>query len=191
MTMQCECLRTQTLRNQRYQHKVDVTVGGKRGSWELLANQMCLENCRCPCARKGEPCKDICRCKDCSNRNGKRPSSSLTRVRESYSQQAQSLSGRRGSDFLKVMNEEHTDGSLSKLERLLMFAILVHFMLHGCDITSENVHCAFLDIWEIASECTFIELPIFKRSQQYIAKYLQSAHNTLSLFFQIHGNCSS
>ncbi len=162
--------------------------GRKKGFMGTPCTSDVIGNCRCHCARKGEPCKEICKCKDCLNRNGQKPPVVMTRVREPFKYQEQPLCGRRGSDFLKVVQEEESVGSMSKLERLIVFAIFVNFMLRGYESTPDSIHRAFLDVWVVASECPFIEIPIFKRSQQYISRYLLRVRNIMSLFFELHGS---
>ena len=142
-------------------------------------------HCRCPCARKSLPCKTACRCNHCSNINGVRPPPSTTRKRESYETQKQALSGRKGSDFLKSVNEQESVGHTTDIEKLIFTAIIIHFLHCGIDVSTEKVHSALSQIVDTSKVCTFIVIPIYKRSQRYIAHYLRGIEQLTALFKQL------
>ena len=97
-----------------------------------------IGNCRCPCAKKAQPCTSLCRCKSCSNTYGIRCAQS-TRERKSYSSQKQPLAGRKGSRFLEMADESESLGQTTLLERLLLGVIVVHLMAKGICTISENI----------------------------------------------------
>ena len=86
------------------------------------------------------------------NRNGVRPPSCTTRKREAYSTPQQPLCGRRGSDLLKMANEQKSIGHTSSFERLVILAIATHFiLLFGVDLTAPNITSVFSQIQELSS----------------------------------------
>ncbi len=148
-----------------------------------------LGHCKCPCAKKGKPCQSYCKCKGCSNEHGTRPSPSTTRRRESYATQKQSLCGNRGSDFLKAMHEQETVGHTSIVEGLLFTAIVVFFMISGIELSIEKFYQAYCEVIDVTPLYYFVDLPIFKRSQQYVARYLKNITKVMTLFKELMTNC--
>ena len=116
-----------------------------------------IGNCRCPCAKKAQPCTSLCRCKSCSNTYGIRCAQS-TRERKSYSSQKQPLAGRKGSRFLEMADESESLGQTTLLERLLLGVIVVHLMAKGICSISENICKAYniLDLhnFELSNQIT-------------------------------------
>ena len=143
-----------------------------------------IGNCRCPCAKKQQPCTSSCRCKSCSNIYGIRCAHS-TRERESYSSQKQPLAGRKGSRFLKMADETESIGQTTSFERLLLAAIVVHLMAKGICPTSQNMCKAYNVIYRITSMFPFLELPLFKRSLQLFSSYILTVQKTIELFSQL------
>ena len=143
-----------------------------------------LGHCRCSCARRSKPCTHACKCKDCSNKYGTRPPPSMTRTRASYEAQSQPLCGRAGSEFLHSINEQETIGHMTLFEGILT-AIMVWFMLFGINI-NERLYQAYCEVIHTANLCSsFIELPLFKRSKQYIVRYVQWIPKIVELFLKL------
>jgi hypothetical protein len=157
--------------------------GRKEGFRGVPCSTDMLGHCRCPCAKRSMPCQSSCKCKGCLNAHGVRPSPSTTRRREKYDTQRQPLCGRKGSDFLQAANEQESIGHTTVFERLLVMAIVVFFMQSGIDIDTkaERVYQAYCEVIGVSKMCTFVELPLFKRNQQYLARYLQKISKLISM----------
>lgn len=141
-----------------------------------------LGHCKCPCAKKGNPCQSACKCKGCCNQHGTRPPPLTTRRRQLYQTQKQSLSGIRGTNFLKSINEKETIGHTSVLEGLLIMGTVVYFMMSGIELNIEKFYQAYNEVIDVSSLCPFVTLPIFRRSKQYIARYLNNITKVITLF---------
>jgi hypothetical protein len=145
-----------------------------------------LGNCRCPCAKKERCCTTSCRCSNCCNKYGTRTVQSR-RQRASYSTQKQPLSGRKGKDFLKVVNEDESLGKTTEFERFLIAAMLIHFIVNGIEVSPENVHKAYSDINRLVQSFAYVEFPLFKRSIQFFSRYLSRFNKLIQLFMLANG----
>lgn len=105
-----------------------------------------------------------------------------TRQREQYSAQKQPLGGRKGTEFLKIADENESTGQTTLLERLLIAVITVHFMMNGIQVSSEN---AYSEIYDLTKLFPLVEFPLFERSPQFISRYLLSIHKMIELFSQL------
>ena len=125
-------------------------------------------NYRCPCAKRCTPCTSTCRCKNCCNHYGiKAPAS--TRKRDTYSTQKQPLSGKKGTEFMKMVGEYTSTGQASMFEHLLT-AVVIHFLVNGIEVTPESQAKAYSCIKLLADTFTFVDFLLFKRSVLFFSR---------------------
>ena len=93
------------------------------------------------CYRMKTNCKDVYRCKFCSNSYGNRPFVCGKRKRSSYVEQKHQplIRGIVTEDFMKSKSEVINKGHLSLLETLLLKGIVIYLIVHGLSITPNNV----------------------------------------------------
>lgn len=92
------------------------------------------------------------------------------------------MSGIRGTNFLKSINEKETIGHTSVLEGLLIMGTVVYFMMSGIELNIEKFYQAYNEVIDVSSLYPFVTLPIFRRSKQYIARYLNNITKVITLF---------
>ena len=100
--------------------------------------------CRCPCLKNTVGCTSKCRCKQCDNPNGKRPTvlyEKQTRKRQHHELQSIHLYN---TSFLMQRKENLTKGDWSQLENILFTKILNYLQLKEENITPENVHRVYI-----------------------------------------------
>ena len=136
---------------------------------------------RCPCIRDKKECAGHCRCKGCTNKYGTRPPPSTTRRRQAYDNQRQPLQGTPTSVFIERAGESSNDGQLTLLEVLLLKSIIVYFLIHGLDISPDNILHAYKKIYTISLQCESFEFPIFNRTRACVARFLAKLRCYLDL----------
>ena len=92
-----------------------------------------------------------------------------TRKRDSYTTQKQPLSGRKGTQFLKTVDEHESIGQTAVFERLLIAAILIHF-INGIEVTPESVCEAYSGIKHLVNSFSLVEFPSFIRSSNVLGR---------------------
>ena len=95
---------------------------------------------RCNCYRLKTKCTTACICKACANGFGVRPLPSAGRRRTPYENQKQPLRGRSIVKFMAEKKEVQNEG---QLESLLLKMMIIHFILHGLDVTAQNLLNAY------------------------------------------------
>ncbi len=140
-----------------------------------------LGNCRCPCAKIKKPCTSSCRCKNCCNNFGTR-TVQHQRKRYSYSTQKQPLCGRKGTKFLKAVDEHESVGQTAVFEKLLIAAILINFIVNGIEVTPENACKSYSYINRLVNSFSFVEFPLFIRTKDFFARYLLRFKKIMKLF---------
>ena len=140
---------------------------------------------RCPCNRRQKPCTSACRCKNCSNQNGKRPSPSTSRRRQLHDAQRQPLCGQASTDFMRKRNEKMIKGGMTMMEVLVLKTILVHFILNGFTVTANNVLSAYDKVLEIADQSTTIDFTMYALTEAKIQQFLKNIGILLELFRQM------
>ena len=136
---------------------------------------------RCACVRGSKECTRSCVCKGCSNKYGVRPLPSTTRRRQSYDTQQHPLRGRPCDEFMADTGQTTTDGNLTSFEILLLKSIVIHFILHGLELSVENIFNVYKRIFCISVGYDSVVFPIFERSRQYIQRFLAKMHSSLQL----------
>ena len=112
---------------------------------------------------------------------GLRPPPATTRRQESYDTQKQPLRGRCGSAFLSAKGEVQDAGKHMQLEALLFRGIILHFIMHGVDVTAQNVEHAYSVIRHVCDHCGSMQFPLFNLSIANVQHYLPKVHATIDL----------
>ena len=128
---------------------------------------------RCACVRSKQQCTILCRCKTCKNSLGSRPPPSSLRRRTAYDSQRQPLSGRTGHSFLMEKGESSVHGKLSLFEVLALKAIILFLMLHGFEITVENLSCMYNMVIHLSLLEDIILYPLSPLDIQKISYFLK------------------
>ena len=127
---------------------------------------------RCACLRDEKGCTTLCTCKGCTNTYGVRPPPSTTRKRQSYDNQRQPLRGIPSHEFMLDKGELNTDGHLTTLEILLLKSIVIYFILHGFDVSAQNIFYVYKQIYSVSLQCELVEFPHFERNIEHIQRFL-------------------
>lgn len=117
-------------------------------------------------------CTTLCTCKGCTNTYGVRPPPSTTRKRQSYDNQRQPLRGIPSHEFMLDKGELNTDGHLTTLEILLLKSIVIYFILHGFDVSVQNIFYVYKQIYSVSLQCELVEFPLFERNIEHIQQFL-------------------
>jgi len=73
---------------------------------------------------------------------------------------------------MKEMDEHESIRQATIFEHLLITAIVIHFVVNGIEVSPENTCKAHPDVNTLADLFPFVEIPIFKRTNQYFSQYL-------------------
>ena len=131
-----------------------------------------MQQQRCACLRDEKGCTTLCTCKGCTNTYGVRPPPSITRKRQSYDNQRQPLRGIPSHEFMLDKGELNTDGHLTTLEILLLKSIVIYFILHGFDVSVQNIFYVYKQIYSVSLQCELVEFPLFERNIEHIQRFL-------------------
>ena len=68
-----------------------------------------------------------------------------------------------------------------QLEALLFRGIILHFIMHGVDVTAQNVEHAYSVIRHVCDHCGSMQFPLFNLSIANVQHYLPKVHATIDL----------
>lgn len=68
--------------------------------------------------------------------------------------------------------ELNTDGHLTTLEILLLKSIVIYFILHGFDVSVQNIFYVYKQIYSVSLQCELVEFPLFERNIEHIQRFL-------------------
>ena len=66
-------------------------------------------------------------------------------------------------EFMESIGEEIVDGHLTLLEAILIKAIVMYCIIHGTEVSPDNVINFYTKSYNLAQECTSVQFPLFAR----------------------------
>ena len=70
-------------------------------------------------------------------------------------------------EFMLDKGELNTDGHLTTLEILLLKSIVIYFILHGFDVSVQNIFYVYKQIYSVSLQCELVEFPLFERNIEH------------------------
>lgn len=105
---------------------------------------------RCPCLKRNVACNEMCRCRDCGNPCGVRPSHKP--IRKRFKHKWQEHTQICSAEFATQRNETLQEGSITKFEFFVMVNITNYCEEENIDLSTENILSIYNQIATVAKD---------------------------------------
>ena len=158
------------------------TCGRKRGTvGKACSTSNRIYSTRCPCATSGKACTIFCRCKNCDNPNGKRPTEAATpahkRRRLQYTNQTIPLKGSTDATFMQKAGEKVNIGKFTTFEFLLV--TVLRKKLEG-DNSSDRTIYKYIRVVQALADTLNITMPVNERTEEEWSRLIKATRHAQS-----------